>query len=183
MHQGRIDPPFEFPHYFTARDYVVGARGTVVFHPCRFTALRHQGAALFALHWLEATADRSVPLAIDWDVFEQLEEQGREVCVAVYWGDVLVGYAVYLLHDHLHYRGLRVAEADVFFLRPEDRSGFVGVKLFQVAERLLKERGVAEVWQREKLHVRPGRGAHGVGSVFRYLGYRPVETIWRKRID
>jgi hypothetical protein len=178
----RIDPPFEFQHYFNALGSAVGARGTVVFHRTRFTALRHEGSALFAMHWLEASADRSIPLCVDWDRFEAIEDNNQELCIAVRWGECLVGYAVYLIHPHLHYAGLIVAEADAFFLREEDRSGFVGIKLFQLAERLLRDRGVQEVHQRVKLHVRPGRGRSDVGPVFAFLGYRPVETVWRKRI-
>lgn len=178
----RIDPPFPFAHYFTSVGCAVGRRGTVVFHETRFSWLRAEGSALFALHWLEASADRSIGLDVDWDRYAAAEEAGHELCISVRWGETLIGYAVYLIHDHLHYRGLRVAEADAFFLRPEDRSGFVGVRLFQIAERALAARGVHEVWQREKLHVRPGRGANRVGLIFSYLGYRPVETVWRKRI-
>lgn len=160
----------------------VGSVGRVLFYETPFTALRLEGAGLFAAHWLEASADRSVPLALDWDVYARLEQLDHEVCIAARLDGMLIGYAVYLWHDHLHYRGLRVAEADAFFIRPQDRLGFVGIKLFQVAEAALALRGVHEVWQRVKLHVRPGRGHSDLGPLFRYLGYRAVETTYRKRI-
>src|SRR6202007_1830083 len=102
---------------------------------------------------------------------EAIEAAGHEVCIAARWAGVLVGYAVYRWHEHLHYRGLRVAEADAFFLREQDRTGFVGIKLFQVAEEALRRRGIQEVHQRVKLHVRPGRGHSDLGPLFEYLGY------------
>jgi hypothetical protein len=51
-----------------------------------------------------------------------------------------------------------------------------------VAEDLLREKGVAEVHNRVKLHVKPGRGGRTLGVLFRFLGYRPVEISYRKRI-
>jgi GNAT superfamily N-acetyltransferase len=163
---------------------VVGEHRDYLFHTTKFSALRLEGSALFAMHWLEASADHSVPLAVDWGLFLTMEEYGAELCVAVRapFG-VLVGYAVYIIHHHLHYAGLKVAEADAFFLRHEDRHGWLGAKLFQFAEQELRKMGVHEVYQRVKKHVRPGRGRSDLGPLFKYLGYREVETIWRKRID
>lgn len=178
----RVDPPFPFPHYFTALGSADGAHGTVVFHQCRFTALRDEGHALFVAHWMEASADTSVPLEIDWPLFELAEENGAEVCIAARWGNVLIGYAVYIVHRHLHYRDHIVAEADAFYVHPYHRTGWVGVRLFEVAEEVLAQRGVHEIHQRVKRHVRTGRGRSDVGPVFRYLGYRPTETVYRKRI-
>jgi GNAT superfamily N-acetyltransferase len=159
-----------------------GRRGQVLFHETTFSSLRFEGSALFAQHWLEASADRSVPLDVDWDRYAWLEEQKHEVCIAARMDGILVGYAVYLWWNHLHYSGLKVAEADAFFLREEDRNGWVGIKLFRFAEEALRQRGIEEVHQRVKLHVRPGRGRSDLGPLFEYLGYRPVETTYRKRI-
>lgn len=160
-------------------DAAVGT-GSVYFHETTFSSLRHEGSALFLLHWLEASADRSVLLDIDWLMFEADEAAGGEVCVAARSGGLLVGYAVYILGYNRHYRGRLVAQADAFFLRVEDRHGWVGVHLIREAERLLEERGVRDVLQRVKLHVQPGRGRSDLGPMFRYLGYQPIETIWRK---
>lgn len=154
----------------------------VVFHETSFVGLRHEGAVLFALHWLEASADRSIPLDLDWERYALLEEAGMLLTVAARSGGVLIGYVIYLIYPQLHYRGLVVADSDAFFLRPSDRRGATGIRLFQVAEALLRERGVHEVWGRVKLHVRPGRGRSDLGPLFSWLGYRPVETLYRKRI-
>jgi GNAT superfamily N-acetyltransferase len=161
----------------------VGECSGVTFWQSTFSQLRAEGLPLFLLHWAEASADRSVPLAVDWECFKALERIDAELCIAVRRDGKLIGYAVYLIHTHLHYQGYRVAEADVFFLHEEDREGWIGIKLFQIAEELLRARGVDEVWQRAKLHVKPGRGRSDLGPLFRYLGYRPVETVYRKRLS
>jgi hypothetical protein len=35
---------------------------------------------------------------------------------------------------------------------------------------------------RVKLHVQPGRGGRDLGVMFRFMGYKPIETIYKKRI-
>lgn len=154
----------------------------LTFEEERFSSLRDEGAALFEAHYREASADLSVPLEVDWAMFERLEDAGMEVCIAARDRGRLIGYAVYILHPHLHYRGLSVAEVDVFFLNPADRRGSTGMRLFRAAERVLALRGVQEIWNRVKLHVKPGRGRSDLGPLFRRLGYRAVETTYRKRI-
>lgn len=151
------------------------------FNEERFCWLRYSGKPLFEQHYREASADLSVPLDPNWDLYEKLEQQGLETCVTVRKEGALVGYAVYLLSPHLHYDHV-VAEADVFFIDPAHRSGWLGVKLFQLTEDLLREKGVSEICSRVKLHVKPGRGGRDLGMLFEFLGYRPVETNYRKRI-
>lgn len=159
-----------------------GQRGPVLFHETTFSSLRVEGSALFAQHWAEANASADVPLDVDWEQFERIEAAGFEVCVAARLAAVLIGYAVYIWHPSTHYRGFTVAEADAFFLREEDRRGSVGIRLFRFAEDLLRARGVHQVHQRVKLHVRPGRGRSDLGPLFRFLGYDAIETLYRKRI-
>ncbi len=156
----------------------------VTYERCAFTALRAEGEAsgLFLSHWCEANADASIPMNIDWDGYRQLETAGLEVCVAARRGGRLIGYAVYLVFPNLHYRGWIMGDSDVFYLEPEDRRGWVGINLFRAVHAALKAKGVDEVVQRVKLHVKPGRGRSTLGPLFRFLGYRAVETTYRKRI-
>jgi GNAT superfamily N-acetyltransferase len=153
----------------------------VSFHEERFSWLRHEGEALFAQHYREASADLTVPLDPNWAQYEGLEQAGLEVCVVARRKGTPIGYANYAVSPNMHY-DYTVAECDVFFLEPEHRTGWLGVKLLSVAEALLKEKGVAEMHARVKLHVQPGRGGRDLGVLFRYLGYRPIEVNYRKRI-
>lgn len=152
----------------------------VSFHEERFSWLRFEAEHLFEAHYREASADLSVPLAVNWDVFARVEEAGLEACVVARRDGYPIGYAVYILSPHLHY-ATTIADADVFFVDPRFRSGWIGVRLFRVAERLLREKGVDEIYNRVKLHVKPGRGGRDLGALFRWLGYRPVEVMYRKR--
>ncbi len=156
----------------------------VTFEPCTFTSLRLEGEAsgLFLAHWCEATADPSIPMNIDWEAYRRIEFAGLEVCVAARRGGRLIGYGVYVIYSNLHYRGWIMGDSDVFFIEPAERRGRVGIDLFRAIEDELRAKGVDEVIQRVKLHVRPGRGRSTLGPLFKFLGYRAVETTYRKRI-
>jgi GNAT superfamily N-acetyltransferase len=153
----------------------------VSFHEERFSWLRYEGEHLFQPHYREASADLSVPLDVNWEIYERAEQAGIETCVVARRNSVPVGYVVYFMCPSLHYSYV-VADADVFYLDPAFRKGWLAMRMFGVAEALLKEKGVSEIWTRVKLHVKPGRGSRDAGVLFRYLGYRPVETNYRKRI-
>lgn len=154
----------------------------VSFHEERFSWLRYEAESLFERHYREASEDLSVPLSPNWEMFGRLEKADLLVSVVARREGVPVGYAVYIIYPHMHHSDQLVADADLFFIDPRFRSGWIGVRLFQVAERLLREKGVDEIWNHVRLHVKPGRGGRDVGGLFRFLGYRPIETIYRKRI-
>lgn len=154
----------------------------LMFREERFSWLRYEANNLFVGHYLEASADLSVPLEVNWALYEHLEQANLEVCVVARRDSVAVGYAVYFIVPHLHYDQL-VAENDIFYLAPEERHGWVGLRLFRHAERLLRERGVDEMIGRVKQHVKPGRGRSDLGPMFEFMGYRPIETVYRKRLS
>jgi GNAT superfamily N-acetyltransferase len=155
----------------------------VTFSECAFSSLRDEGGPLFALHWLEASADRSVALRVDWEGFKRLEAAGFECCVAARRDGRLVGYAVFLIGPSLHYAGRLIGDADAYFLLPSERRGPVGVALLRAAEAALRRRGVTECWARVKLHVQPGRGRRDLRVLFARLGFRAVEILMRKRLN
>jgi GNAT superfamily N-acetyltransferase len=156
----------------------------VAFFAAPITSIREEGRGLFLRHWLEASASRLRPLSISWETYEAREQDG---CIeSVIARDMdhdgeLIGYAVYLLYQHIHY-ATSVADSDAFFLARHKRRGWVAVRMLRAAEALLKERGVIEIWQRFLTDVRPGRGRSDLKPLFRYLGYRPVELAMRRRV-
>ena len=153
----------------------------ISFHEAHFGWLRYEAEELLQAHYREASVDLTVPLDPNWDLYEKLEQGGLEACVVARKDGVPIGYVVYFVMPSLHYR-YTVADNDIFYLDPAYRSGWLGARLFQIAELLLRERGVSQIVNRIKLHVKPGRGTRDIGVLFRWLGYRPIETVYRKRI-
>jgi len=158
---------------------ILAAMDDVQFREERFSDLRDEGSFLFKAHWLEANVDPSCPLDVDWEIYEKFEALDLAVCVTARAGIRLIGYAVYMIVPSMHYRGRRLGVADVFYLMPFYRRGWVGVQLFRSAEDVLRQRGVHVMETRVKNHVKDGR----VGSIMQRLGAVCVETQWRKALD
>lgn len=159
------------------------ATEAITYQEERFTDLREEGAHLFHAHWQEASPDLSVPLNVGWDHYRTMEDCGFMFTMTVRRGGVLVGYVVYIIWPHLHYQQMLIADTDSFFLDPSASHGWIGINLFRNAEAVLRERGVHQAWARVKMHVRRGRRRRrDLSSLFRWLGYVPVEMSFRKRL-
>lgn len=134
-------------------------------------------------HWREVGVHMDdVPLACDWDKYEDLERKGILRVIAARRGSELVGYASFMVMPHLHYSTTLHAMNDAIWVQPERRG--IGIGLIKAAERALrevaKERGYdrVRVLYRAKLHVEAERGT--LGPVFERLGYRAFETEYDK---
>lgn len=154
----------------------------IAFRTERFDDVWHDARPLLRRHWEElACKDICGPLDMDTEVYRRLEQAGalhvttarlRESGVGQAG---LVGYAVYVLAQNMHYRGLLAAEPDVFFLLPEHRRGMTGVRLLRAAEAALARRGAGIVMQKVKI-------SRDCGVIFKRMGYTHVENLWMKRL-
>lgn len=128
-------------------------------------------------HWEEIALNKdSIPLDPDWGLYEQIEAAGNLFIVTARSVELLVGYSVYFISNNLHYKNLRVAESDIFWLDPNWRRGSTGIKLLKASEGFLKSDGVDMIMSKVKLH-------NDVGVVFERLGYTPIERVYSKRIS
>lgn len=87
----------------------------------------------------------------------------------------LIGYAVFILNPHLHYRENFVAMNDIVFVYPNRRGALAGKKLLTFAEQALRAEGVQTIG----LHIKK---AHNWGAMAGYLGFEEVESTWLKWI-
>lgn len=157
------------------RDFI--HKPVITYQEERFSEAKHETVDLVAEHWREITEnpDTDMKPDLDWDWFANADELGLLRAFTVRVDGVLVGYIVFLLMTLPHYKTFLVACDDAFFLKKEYRNGMVGVKMFREAEKMLAGYGVKRVIYHEK-HKAP------TGKVFKYLGYRPVETLWWKEL-
>lgn len=127
-------------------------------------------------HWEELALDQNeVPLSPDWGRYWDLELQGALSTIAVRERSRLVGYSIMVLTSGLHYATCSEARMDIFWLSPEVRGRWGGVRLFRAHERELRRRGVRRVYVGSKLHRDSSR-------LFLRLGYKPVETWFSKML-
>lgn len=142
----------------------------------RLQDIREEMASLIIPHWEEVALNKKeIPLDVDWDWYRQIEDAGILHVTTARAGDELVGYALFVVSGSLRYKGLRMAENDVFYMSPERRKGLEGARLFKAAEAHLKSKGVHKMLLKTKLHK-------DLDVLFRRLGYKPIERYYSKLI-
>jgi hypothetical protein len=144
---------------------------------CTVDVLREaRDTGMLQRHWEELALDQDeVPLSPDWGRYWDLECQGCLSTLAVRERSRLVGYSIMVLTHGLHYADCYEARMDIFWLAPEVRGRYGGVRMFRAHEKELKRRGVKRVYCGSKLHRDSSR-------LFLRLGYRPVETWFSKML-
>lgn len=126
-------------------------------------------------HYQEVAGFRSAldQLNPDWDKYIALEKGGRlHLVKARAWNGALVGYSAHLVHTHLHYVHVLVAEDDVFYVTPTMRGRGVAKAMRAFACETLKARGVKLVLARVKPDI-----PH---THLEKLGYSVMETVYAK---
>ncbi len=128
-------------------------------------------------HWEEiAFYKNEVPLEPDYDKYRQLEKNdGLFVITARNEYDKLIGYALYLIQNGLHYSSTIFAINDLVFISKEYRKGSTGIRLIKYAEQKLKEHGVDVIVMRTK-------ETKDFSTLLSYLGYDEMEKVFSKCI-
>lgn len=100
---------------------------------------------LFNAHWCELALNQdAIELDPDYEYYELMDRADRMLVVTARDNDgPIVGYAVYFIDRHKHYRQHKWAVADIIWLHPDHRRGRVGDGLLAFVEQALKVRGVS----------------------------------------
>lgn len=131
--------------------------------------------SIMPLHWKEMALDQAtIPLAVDGQRFQVIDDQDLLHIITARDGERLVGYFVAIVMPHLHYKdsGL-MAFTDMYFILQEYRGGGAGVKLFFAVEQTLRERGVKKAYLSCKVHQ-----DHSV--LFEAMGWRLTDKSFTK---
>lgn len=127
---------------------------------------------LIKRHYDEIALNKEdVPLDPDWDQYKALGDAGRMLVVCVRnENSELIGYSVFFLAHHIHYKQTLVANNDVLYLAPEHRNSKVGLRLIKDSETACRARGVNKIiW-----HV---KFAHDFRDILYRLGYADEDAI------
>jgi len=128
-------------------------------------------AALLELHYQELTMDKDViKLEPDWPRYNKLNNENKLLIVCAFDGLELVGYSVFFLDEHIHYKNNIFARNDVLFLAPDHRQGMTGIKLIKYSEMVLQTMNVSKIiW-----HVKYSKDFR---KILHRLGYQDEEVI------
>lgn len=111
-------------------------------------------------------------LRLDYKQWLQLELKGRLVTFGAYDKEELVGYAVYVVFNHIIF-GSKQAEQMALYLAPEYRQGVNGIKLIKTIEDSLFYQGCDVL-----IHgVNPNKD---FSLVLKKMGYHKMEEAWAK---
>lgn len=124
-------------------------------------------------HYDELCVTKDFPLAPDYEAYGRLYVADMLRCITARDDAGLVGYAIFIVNPHLHYKTCRTAFEDIYFLKKEHRLGRTGIRLFQFAEEALRADGVNRIIMHTKIHMDNSR-------LFEYLGYKHTDKLYTK---
>jgi len=127
-------------------------------------------------HYVEIATYRDIPLAVDTEVYEQINTSGNLRLYTARVDGELIGYACFMLKHNPHYSTSLQAVADVVFIAEAYRRGRLGLKLLQYSDDELTRDGAQVVYHHVKL-VHPA-----LGKLLEHIGYEAIETIYVRRI-
>lgn len=128
---------------------------------------------LLAMHWREIAHFQDIELNPQYEFYI-----GSPV-VRVYTArDVseLVGYAIFCVGPNKHYQQSLQAAQDIFYVKPERRTGRTGYRFIRYCDDALRAEGVQAVYHHTKC-------ARDFSSLLKHCGYEAVDIIYAKRLD
>lgn len=144
--------------------------------PISVEETRRDGQYLLQAHYQELTRHKArVRLEPDWKKYQDCEAAGLLVSLGIWDGTALIGYSVFILTPHIHYKAVIYAMNDVVFLREDYRNGIAGVKLLKASEAECERRGADKiVW-----HAKPDTA---LAEILPRMGYGLEEHVFSKMV-
>ena len=106
-----------------------------------------------------------------------LEENGGLRIYTVRIDDKLVGYSVFILCHNMHYKYLKQAVNDIFYIDKQARGDGLGRMLIQYSEDQLKQEDINIIIY----HVKEANPY--LGEIAEAEGYPKLESIYQKRLS
>lgn len=129
---------------------------------------------LLALHKQELRGDQ-FELDVDWDVYETLERKGILHITTVRNDNMLIGYCIFIITQHAHYKKERFANNDIFFLHEDYRKGLIGYKLLKKSIDFIKKNGIKNFTITVKL-------SKDYPKLLERIGFKPVEKVYMMEV-
>jgi len=127
---------------------------------------------LIDLHYKEIALNKNkVKLNPDWDVYRDLEDQGKLKIFTARDDTTLVGYFVVVVGTNMHYKDHTFACNDIIYLHKDYRKGFAGIKLIKFAKKCLTDDGVSILTINTKVHQPFDR-------LLERLGFNLIERVY-----
>ena len=111
----------------------------------------------------------------NFDRYLKMEESGVYMMMTCRKDAKLIGYIGFVVVPHIRFGDCLMAFEDLYYLKPENRQGRTGYKLFTESEQLLKKRNVNRV-------VLSCKTFQDHSRLFDHLGYEFYEKHFTKSL-
>ena len=102
---------------------------------CTYDEFKVLADPLFEEHYEEIARNKQImKLKPDEETYRKMESAQQIFILSARQDDVLIGYSVNFVTNHLHYADLRIAQNDLLFISKEHRGGRIGLKLIRETE-------------------------------------------------
>jgi GNAT superfamily N-acetyltransferase len=132
---------------------------------------------LIERQWRELALFEDVPLDPDWGLYRTLSISGFLIIFTARDEGRLIGYALYFMRAHHHYKSTSWAQCDIIWIDPECRRRSIGTQLFDFVEATLRDRGVVVI-QHETKSAHPE-----LAHLLHARDYAPIATMFTKKLS
>jgi hypothetical protein len=112
------------------------------FKTVSFQQLLDLGLKELVNHHHDEVETFNLPLDIDFDLYQILDERNFLVNIAVLNDEELVGYASFTISKSMHHKSSLWATDNFYYLKPEFRNGKNSLRLFDYCENILLNSGI-----------------------------------------
>ena len=144
-----------------------------VYEDADLTIFIEELKGLIPEHYDELCVTKDFPLMPDYEAYEKLRQLNMLRCITCRFDGKLIGYIIFIIQPHLHYKTCKTAFEDMYFIKKEYRQGRIGIKLFTYAEKVLRYCGVNRIILHTKVHLDNSR-------LFEYLKYKHTDKMFTK---
>lgn len=139
-----------------------------------FDEIKHRVGPLLIEHYREIAENTDViPLDPDWEQYAALYTAGLLKIYAAEVANEIVGYSVWFVKPHIHYRSTIYAMNDLLYLSPKYRNTGLGLRLIAFSEAELAKLNVTKImW-----HIKT---RHDWSNILLRRGYAVEEKILAK---
>jgi hypothetical protein len=129
---------------------------------------------LWPKHQMEVGTFRDMPIDPQFEVYESADHSNQLRIFTVRQSGGMVGYQIFWVHTHPHYRGEKQASQDLLYLDPNHRKGMAGYKFIVWCDNQLKAEGI-------NLIVHTMRDGADLSSIYNRMGYEKSDTVYVRR--
>ena len=151
--------------------------GELTYQVERYRDIEPELVEIYPEHYDELAVNKHrKKLNPDFECYRAMADAGVLHIPTARAGGNLVGYFIFVVRMNLHYKDLRTAYNDIFYLRKPYRRGHNGLAFVRFVLESFKPLGVDEVYCGTKLH-------NDYGPIFEHFGFAPIERIYTKLLD